>query len=210
MKGLFLFGAMCDITVWDEVRPRLNAPALFLSYPHSVTRTAQNADSVAQWAASACKGERFDFIVGHSMGGYVALRLAAMLERPPEKIILLESNPVPSGPFYRNLMTDAHMALLGGRVRQMLDGERPYYADALLSSLRDGFDDTGRVLSFPGEVHALYGDRGRPDAPQAMSDLQLTQPALKKMQISFIPDSCHLPMLENSAALSEKINQITD
>ena len=209
MKGLLLYGAMCDLSVWDKLLPLLNADVFSLPYPRALTAKTRDAEAVARWAADACRGIRYDFILGHSFGGYVALHAAKMLSEPPEKLLLLESNPVPSGPFYRNLMTPGNMTALGGAVRAMLERERPYYGEALLASLRDGFDETEAVLSFPGDIYALYGDRGRPGAPEAMADLRLSGPLLDKMKISFIPDSCHLPMLENPAGLAGIINRIT-
>ena len=206
MRGLFLYGAGCKPSVWNDLLPLLGGvDALICEYPHEVTQSARTISDIARWVSMRYKGERLDFLVGHSMGGRVALRLVAEFALDCGKLILLESSPKPSGAFYRNLMTPAHMEARGGNVLRMLKEEAPFYTEAFRASLRDGFDDSDLIRSYSGDVHGVFGDRGCPQHPDRMSELLLDEDIKRRIRFHFIGDSCHMPMIENPKELASEI-----
>lgn len=205
MKGLFLYGAKCGPEVWARLRPHLTGiEATFAEYPAEALRRARSTADLAEWACDAFADRTYDFLLGHSMGGYVALQMAGR-GFPAPRLLLVESNPVPSGPFYRNLMTPEHMARFGDAVSAMFRRRETPYSGALLSALRDGFDFSDAALRLPREIRAIYGDRNRPDDPARDADLHLPAPLWQKLRPSFVPDACHMPMLENPPALAAAI-----
>jgi pimeloyl-ACP methyl ester carboxylesterase len=126
MRGLFLYGAGCRPCVWEDLMPLLGGvEALVCEYPREVTLNAHTVSDITRWVSSQYKSERLDFLVGHSMGGRVALSLVTEFALDCGKLILLESSPKPSGAFYRNLMTPAHMEAHGDKVLRMLKEEAP-------------------------------------------------------------------------------------
>ena len=56
--------------------------------------------------------------------------------------------------------------------------------------------------------YAIYGDRGMPEYPAKIQDLNLDPQILKQLNLVFIQDSCHMIMVENPEQLSEIIKGI--
>lgn len=115
----------------------------YVVYSHEVLQAATSVRDIAKWAASVYGNDFYDVLIGHSMGGQVALELLPLLNMRPQKVILIDSNPVPSGAFYRNLMTKEHMEQYGERIREMFERESPHYSQKLLKSLGDDFNLLG-------------------------------------------------------------------
>lgn len=206
MRGLFLYGAGCKPCVWDALLPLLgDVEARLCEYPRVVTQNARTISDIARWVSSRYKAERPDFLVGHSMGGRVALRLVTEFALDCGKLILLESSPKPSGAFYRNLMTPAHLEAYGDRVLRMLKEEAPFYSEAFRASLRDGFDDSDLIRNCGGEIHGVFGDRGCPGHPDRIRELFLGEDVERRIRFHFISDSCHMPMIENPKDLASEI-----
>jgi pimeloyl-ACP methyl ester carboxylesterase len=168
---LFLYGVGCKLSVWEDLLPLLDGvDALLCEYPREVTQNARTFSVIAQWVYEQYKDERLDFLVGHSMGGRVALSLVTEYALDCGKLILLESSPKPAGAFYRNLMTPGHMTAYGDRVLGMLKEETPFYSEAFRASLRDDFDDSDLIRRYSGSVYAVLGDRGCPSHPESVED----------------------------------------
>jgi pimeloyl-ACP methyl ester carboxylesterase len=139
------------------------------------------------------------------MGGLIALQLSALDGARFGKTIFVESFLRPSEPLYHNLMMEANMATMGDKVRAMFSEEDAKYTPELKASLREGFDYTGPLDRITGRVYGIYGDRGSRDRSVLLRNLNLDDHQLSKLDISFIPDACHLPMLENPHALAQRI-----
>lgn len=211
MKGLFLYGAKCDPSIWNHVREGLSGFDIdYVSYPHEVLREAKDISDIAEWVTENYGNRNYGFVAGHSMGGQIALKLVSAFSIQPSEIILIESNPAPSGVFYRNLMTKEHTEQFGERVRQMFQSESPYYNRELLLSLQDDYNLTECIRKYQGKIHAIYGDRGQPEYANRISDLFLPPDIAVRMKILFIKDACHLPMLENPDDLIKVIRNILD
>lgn len=210
-KGLFLYGINCTQQVWASLQPLLPSwDCELLPYPHEVTREAACLSDLAQWVARQTAGKRYDAIVGHSLGGLIALELAAAHSVPAGRIICLDTNLKPAGAFFRNLMTEAHMERFGLDVHAMMAAERPYYTAFLMQSLREDFDYTALLPQVRSPVYLLLGDRGRADAADHLGELNLPPCAMERLHIRFVADSCHMPMLENPVELAQILREICD
>lgn len=209
MKGLVLCGAKCNSGIWDLVKPQLSDLELdYVDYPHDVLMASNSVRELSKWVAAQYGPYQYDVLIGHSMGGQVALEMLSQLIIQPQKVVLIESNPVPSGPFYRNLMTREHMNLFRDQVEIMFKKEGEFYQEKLLCSLQDGFDRTQNIRAYNGEVVAIYGDRERPGDIERYSELRLPEDIMSRMQIFFISHACHLPMLENPNKFSDILHMI--
>ncbi|MDO4543242.1 MAG: alpha/beta hydrolase [Clostridia bacterium] len=206
MTGLLLGGAKCDESIWDSLIPLLSPARIeILSYPHDILKAADSLDGLAALLYPRVGKGSVDFIIGHSMGGFLALRLLKM-GLSAKSLILIESNPVPAGKPFRNLLYDDS---LSSKVLPMLEKEAPFYSEKLLNSLKDGFDDCDLIRAFGGRLCMLYGDRGRDDKAELQKELNLPPDIKTRATIAFIPQSCHLPMLENPEATAKTIQKYT-
>lgn len=149
------------------------------------------------------RGQVYDFVLGHSIGGLIALQLSALDGARFKKTMVVESFLKQSEPFYRSLMMEANMATMSDRVLKMFNEEDSKYTPALKASLKKDFDYTGSLDHIANKVFGIYGDRGNQDRSLLLRNLDLDDRQLGKLDISFIPDSCHLPMLENSHELAQ-------
>ncbi len=209
MNGLVFSGAKCNSSIWDDMRGAL-APfhLTFVQYPHRLLAAAETVDEIARWAVNRYGQKNRDVLIGHSLGGQVVLRMLPLMKHQPKKVILIESNPLPSGTFYRNLMTAEHMTQYQSKVMSMFQAEAPYYTDKLLHSLGDGYDLLPEIRAYAGSISAIYGDRGQSVSKKHFTELRLPQDIRGRMPIYFVPDACHLPMIENPAALTAVITGI--
>lgn len=148
--------------------------------------------------------------MGHSLGGIIALQLVAKYKMKVDKLIYLETNLKPAEEFYRNLMIRENMERYGSNILQMLNEESAFYTPELLASLQVDFDYIHLVDEISQNIYAIYGDRGMPDYPNIIKDLNLPTQVLDKLSLSFIQNSCHMIMIENPQQLYETIRSILE
>ena len=209
MKAVFLYGAKCNPDLWNFIRPQLKEFDIdYVAYPHEMLKKAMATDDIVPWAAAYADECRCDVVVGHSMGGQIALSMLPLLKQPPSTLVLIESNPVPSGPLYRNLMTEEHMKQYGEPVLGMLASEAEFYTKELLLSLTDGYDLTPYIRQYRGKIHAIYGNRGRAVGKRHADELCLPEDIISRMELRFIRNACHLPMIENPTDMAGALAQI--
>ncbi len=139
--------------------------------------------------------ENIDYIVGHSMGGLVALNVARRTSRI-KNIILLESYLNTPSPFFRNIVMDNTSDEIISKILNMLNNERENYSEVLKNKLRDI-----NMISFLNEINSMvnliYGDRGINNKNKIKAELDLPVDLISNQNISIISDSCHFPMIEN-------------
>jgi pimeloyl-ACP methyl ester carboxylesterase len=211
VKGLSLYGLKCQPWIWDQMRGDLaDCDIEYVEYPGEVTRTCATVSDLTAWVGEQylSRGQVYDFVLGHSMGGLIALQLSALDGARFKKTIFVESFLKPSEPFYHNLMTEANMAAMGDKVLAMFSEEDARYTAELKASLKEDFDYTGSLDRIAARVYGIYGDRGSRDRSLLLRNLNLDDQQLGKLDISFTRDSCHLPMLENPHELAQRILSI--
>ena len=209
MHILMLCGINCTRQIWDRMLPFLSGhDTVCPDYPHEMLRCAKSPDDVARWVQKIYGSQSFDAVIGHSMGGILALRLAASGAVHVPEIICLDTNMCPANAFYRNLMTPAHMKTFGPQVMRMFEQERPFVRPELTARLRENFDYTADVRALSQTVHILYGDRQTPDYPNRISDLNLPPDIPERLDLRFVPDACHMLMMENPSGTAHEILDI--
>ena len=209
MRLMMLYGVNCTKHICDYINPYLrNFEIDYVEYPHDVTLNAKRVDDITEWVHKNYGHHCYDAIIGHSLGGIIALQLIAEYKMKVNKIIYLDTNLKPASEFYRNLMTQRNMEKCGESILQMLSEERKFYTAELLDSVQIDFDYTSLVNEISQDIYAIYGDRGMPEYPAKIQDLNLSAQALRHLNLVFIHDSCHMIMVENPKQLSETIKGI--
>jgi pimeloyl-ACP methyl ester carboxylesterase len=207
MNALLLPGSHMTSQIWNQLKmemPEINQSE-FVNYPHEVTGTSKSVEDIASWVYETYKHRSFDYLIGHSMGGLIALVLAATYRMPCKSVILIESNLRPAAEFYRNLLLLKHRPAFGDQVMDMIRAENPFYHDALKKTVKENFDYTRYVHKTEAIIFGIYGDRGVLDHPGRISDLNLDQNTIGRIRFRFVKDACHLPMIENPKGLAHSL-----
>lgn len=211
MKLLMLYGVNCTKEIWEDIKPYLSEYEIdYVSYPHEITQNAKTVDDITEWVYRNYHNTSYTAIIGHSLGGIIALQLAANYKMEVGKIIYLDTNLKPAEKFYRNLMTPGNMDKYGKKVLQIFDKERGFYTGDLLKSIQVDFDYTNLVENISQKIFAVYGDRGMPEYQNRVQDLNLPAHVLDKLNLEFVNDSCHMIMIENPKQLAQKIKAILE
>lgn len=201
MKLIFLYGVNCTKQIWDYINPYLSCFEIdYVEYPHCVTSNAKKVDDITEWVFKIYGRNKYDAIIGHSLGGIIALQLVADYNMKVDKIIYLDTNLKP--------MTEENMGKYGEKILRMLSEERKFYSPELLKLIQSGYDFSNLVNEISQEIYAIYGDRGLPAYNTKIQDLNLSAQIINKINIIFVHNSCHLAMVENPEELSEKIKEI--
>lgn len=209
MRGLILYGANCTLDVWDTLKCELSVHNVtFVEYPHNILEKANSISDITKWIYATYENERFDFILGHSMGGIIGLELVADFKLRCDKVILIDSNLKPANNFYRNLMLPSNMEQYGEKIISMIKGEAKYYSDSLKKELQVDFNYTDYIRKMNSKVYGIYGDRGQKFYANRISDLCLDDDIVSKIDFRFVENSCHMPMVENHKGLAEIIESI--
>lgn len=194
MKWLFLPGLACRSEIWEEAAARLPAvEPVLLDWPWPEELATVHA--AAEWL-----GQRIDEhdpvgIVGHSLGGFVALHLFGALQRRPQlRLVIVDTFLAEPDPVFRNHVW-AGPAALERRVASMLDQERPRFP--ILRAAAMGFTETDAwVAQATGTGAAfVYGGRGGDH-----SDVELARlaglPDAADNAVHVVPRTSHFLMWE--------------
>lgn len=208
MKLLMLYGVNCTKDIWRFLDPYLNGYDVdYVIYPHDVTLNAKCVDDITKWVYNHYQ-HTYDAIIGHSLGGIIALQLVANYNMDTDKVIYLDTNLKPANDFYKNLMLPENMDKYRDFILEMFNNEKAFYHPELLQSIQTDFDYTDLVKKTSQDIYAIYGDRGQPMYQDKLNDLNLSKQTLNHLHIRFIKDSCHMMMVENPKELSEVIKHI--
>ena len=202
--GLGLCGYACTPWIWHRLTPYLtpNFTLQPVSWPTALLPHFHTVSDFVDWLLKVeIKNQHYDFILGHSMGGIVAIQIATALPKL-EQVILLDSFVTPSSRFFQNLFAPLISKDLQNQIINMLNLEREHYSPRLVDSLRT--TNLSYLLSqLNCQVTALYGDRGYADPQQLTSQLRWSPELLAKIALHFVANANHFPMLENPQATAE-------
>jgi pimeloyl-ACP methyl ester carboxylesterase len=206
--GLALPGYACTAQIWKEIGSRL-APGIELTpvnWPGSLTPRFERIDDFASWLCDEYPISQYDFIIGHSLGGLVAVKAMAELNRSDQTIILLESFLTPPGPFFQNLLMPKTPLTLEAEVKQMLKDEREFYSARLQNDLKQ-VNLCNPALFKVEKVYALYGDRGCGDAERVKQELSWPGWMKARIPVGIVGNSSHFPMLENPQETTQALRE---
>lgn len=200
-RGLFLSGYGCNSWIWEDVEKCIEGNEYnleFIQWPRELIASFHNVSDFAKWVIdNYIESEKsYDFIVGHSMGGLVALHIANMSAVKINKIVLVESFILSPSAFFQNLLMENTSNKLANKVIDMLKEESELYSNHLKNQLRV-LDMTELVNKLNCEISAVYGDRGSNDFNKVLSALQWSEELKSKIKLNVIHNACHFPMLEN-------------
>lgn len=209
MKLLMLYGVNCTNKVWDYFKSYLSECEVdYVEYPHEITLKATEVIDISKWVYENYNHQHYDAVIGHSLGGIIALQLASNFKMKFDKLIYLDTNLKPANEFYRNLMTPVHMNEFGENIIAMFQEQRKFYTPKLFESIQEEFDYTNCLEQITQEVYGIYGDRNQPEYRDKINDLNLSDETLKKVSLKFINNACHMIMMENPKQLFETIEAI--
>ena len=206
-----LYGVNCTKEIWNKFKPYfIDNEVDYVEYPHEITQNAVKIEDITKWVYEKKSNESYDAIIGHSLGGIIALQLVSEYKMKINKVICLDTNLKPAEPFYRNLMTQEHMNEYGDMILKMFERERLFYKRELFASLQEEFDYSGHVKNIDQTVYVLYGDRGVCEYPNRIQDLNLQEDVLNRLRIKFVKNACHMIMLENPSELAIMLKEILE
>lgn len=201
MKGLFLPGYACTGKIWDQLAQPINAfNGIIIDWPKEKLDALTTINSFANWIIGQCSSKP-DYIVGHSMGGLVALQAAEKMA--VEKLILVESYLLTPPPFFRNVLMETAPDHIKTNIFGMLNQEKGLYSEELRVQLQN-LNMLPLVEKLKSNIALVYGDRGIGNNTEVIHNLGLSDQIQAKVTIEIVEDSCHFPMVENPQAM-EKI-----
>lgn len=209
MDVVFLPGYACTSAIWTPVLEQLPSRyrPILVDWPRGATPGFCTAGDFSAWLSGTYAGQHFDCLVGHSMGGLVALDLlSGEGHGAAARLVLVETFVTPPAPFFRNLVFD-DQSPESFAIRSMLSLERPHYAPALADSLRE-VDMAARIAELAVPVHVIHGDRGCGDAERVRAELHWPASLASRLDLTVIPNACHFPMLENPIATAEALGRV--
>lgn len=202
MKGLFLSGYGCKSTIWDDFKNEYQNEE-FVDWPTEQTPNFHKIDDFSNYLLKTYPIDNCDFIVGHSLGGLVALDLSRKIK--VNKIVLVESFLVTPSKFFQNIVMENNL-ILKEKVMAMLKNEIKYYSQELGKNLRD-LNLLDLLSQSKSHINVIYGDRGENET-KAIQKLGLSKDILNKINIKIVHNSCHFPMLENPKDFKDVLNKI--
>lgn len=208
---LVLNGYACKSWIWNEINSSLKNHYKFdlIEWPNEKISEFHDFDSYVQWVTNKVFNtyDKYDIIMGHSMGGLIAIYLAKKFPKKIKDIILVESFVTPPKKFFQNLIHDKVSQETIDQVDKMLKEEKNFYSKELPNQFRE-LDLTEIVRALPCNIHAIYGDRGVQDTEGVISELKWNKLIKDKINVCSIHNSCHFPMLENPMEFNEKLSAI--
>jgi pimeloyl-ACP methyl ester carboxylesterase len=211
MKGVFLPGYACTSQIWQSVCEEIGPtyePTL-IDWPAHATPNFHCLDNLVDWLYSAFWPRDCDFIVGHSLGGLVALQLLASGKVEIPKTILVETFLLAPDPFFHNLLLSGESSDQAKQILEMLHCEEAHYSPRLKEAMRE-VDMSEQVWKIGKTIHALHGDRGCGSPEMVLEKLHWTEPIAALVELRVIPDSCHFPMVENPQETVQVLRSIIE
>ena len=235
---VLLHGYLETLSVWDDFIPlldkdirviRIDLPGHGLSGSHPAVNTVDFSAQTLHEVLLKC-GVAQCTIVGHSMGGYVALAFAAQFPEAVQALCLFHSTPDPD-PETKREARDREIALLregklplilGQSIPRMFAKENEVRFKEKIQEMKE----VGEVNDPEGIVACLEGIKTRPDrndfltcfAPPLLfifgqrdrHILQETAEALAAKfphaEVLWLPHAGHCGFIEEPQAAAEKIN----
>jgi pimeloyl-ACP methyl ester carboxylesterase len=215
----FLHGLTCDPSSWDGQRAhfrkawRVLTPWLPLHGANPADAEA-TVEGLADALALRLRRDRHQSIlIGHSLGGMVALHMAL---RAPDLVRgLVLADAFPSIKLNATVLSEFHAPRTSDAVRQraatMMARGREQMGEALNDKLWQSIaamDVTGRLGEVRAPVLGIYGGRGRYRSDQAAALRRaLRLDRIPKCEVVILPDAGHFVQWENPAAFNAQVGR---
>lgn len=198
-KGLVLPGYACTSQIWGSIRTQMDAiyDMAWVDWPRELTPGFHSVSAFTDWLYPSARQMRYDFVIGHSMGGLVALELAQRHKVLRRKVVLIETFLLPPGPFFRSLFLNSARIEDVQPINDMLERERGFYSLELQETLKQG-NLSLRICNLGTHFHAIYGDRGCDNPDHVVRELAWSQELRHWGDVAVIRNACHFPMIENA------------
>lgn len=197
---ILLPGMACRSWIWDDVSRDLGADheIIPVDWPERLTPGFETPEDFSDWLVAAFARQSFPrrVIIGHSLGGLVALAAVSSGRIPAEAVILVESFLVAPPPFFRNMVAPSCPPDLRLRLETMLNAESARYSERSRTRLRTT-DHAALLRNVSIPVTALYGDRGSADRDAVAGNLGWPEWIASKVPVEVVPNAGHFPMVEN-------------
>ena len=210
-KILLLPGYACDSWIWDELAARLRhrLECVPVDWPAEQAGGFHKVEDFAAWL-SASRGELLEEaagIVGHSMGGLVALKLGQSKLPGLRYVVLLESFLRPPEPFFQSILSEHASESVRRRIGEMMRRNLPRFSVSLREELKAG--DYANLAEGPRKnFFAVYGTRTASNPAEVAQRLGWPDRLYHKAALRFIHGCAHFPMLEDPDATAAALDRI--
>lgn len=207
---MFLPGYACTSDIWDDIKTKMDENDLgadYVNWPREKLNDFSSTNDFAKWLNEQYDLDSYDTIIGHSMGGLVAIDLADKNLFTDKRLILVESFFKTPSKFFRNLYLKNANQSLKDKIELMLKEESTYYNKALSEKLKD-LDKFDEIKNLNSEIICFYGAREESNKKFVINQLNLDEGNLEKLKIKVVSQSSHFPMLENPEEFFTKLIDI--
>ena len=206
-KVMFLSGYACKSWIWKHTQDKIKGVTpIALDWPSNLIDSFTTLNDYANWLNEQVTKVNCNTLIGHSMGGLVALKLAN-INSQIKKVVFVESFVKTPSKFFQNLMMNNVNKELQMQVVTMLKEEQALYNKQLVPKLKE-LDLSSTILDLNCELHAVYGNRGEQNFYGVENELNWQADLKNIIKLHIINNRCHFPMLENPLEMIEVLNEI--
>jgi len=181
----------------------------WVDWPYEFTAEFHTLEPFAHWLRLAIQPVHYDFVIGHSMGGLVALKLMKRDKGLFRQVILVETFLMPPAPFFQNLFLRTTLGQDERLILDMLEREQVHYSPRLREALQQ-VDMSLLVSNLSTKIQAFYGDRGCGEPNRVQRELAWPRELQHCVELSVVSNACHFPMIENAKMTTHLLRAILE
>ncbi len=213
MKVCFIPGYACKGEIFEEMVSRI-PNSFFVDYPLDQMPDINTMDKLCDLIVAGYKEQLAECsaIIGHSLGGGVAMQLSLRPEFQNVQIVILDYFLSFPPPFFRNYCSERTPSAIHEYAQGMIQDCKPFFNQDVLNSA-DEYN-----LEFLEKRHSInkkkligiYGMRSEENSEQVRKNLNYPENFERFLDLYFIKNSAHFPMLENPIDLELILREVID